>query len=93
MARRVFDHLVLELSVATGCALPRYALWLRFRERGFDPEDLSRSEALAFFDDGLAEFLDERGLRLPLRAWTRVRRALARFDPHHPTPYERFART
>jgi hypothetical protein len=90
--RRRFDHFVVELSVAVGCMLPRYALWLRMRECGLDPEDLSREEALAFCDTPVTEFLAERGFALPPAVRRRLHRAIERFDPAVPTPEERFAR-
>jgi len=90
--RRRFNHLVVELSVAVGSLLPRYALWLRMREVGLDPEDLSREEALAFCDTPVTEFLAEQGFALPLPARRRLRRAIERFDPALPTPEERIAR-
>jgi hypothetical protein len=90
--RRRFDHLVVELSVAVGCVLPRYALWLRMRECGLNPEDLSKEEALLFCDVPVTAFLAERGLSLPIRARRRLLRAIQQFDPSVLTPYERFAR-
>jgi hypothetical protein len=90
--RRRFDHLLVELSVAVGCPLPRYALWLRMREAGFNPEDLSKDEALAFCAAPVTAFLGEQGLFLPSRARRRLLRTVARFDPSIPTPYERLAR-
>lgn len=90
--RRRFDHLVTELSVAVGCRLPRYALWLRMHESGLNPEALSKNEALAFCGAPVAAFLGERGLCLPLRAQRRLQRAIERFDPAVLSPDERFAR-
>lgn len=90
--RRRFDHLVVELSVAVGCALPRYALWLRMRECGLNPEDPSKEELLAFCDVPVTAFLAERGFYLPIRARRRLLRAIQQFDPTVLTPYEHFAR-
>jgi hypothetical protein len=92
VVRRRFDHLVVELSVAVGYRLPRYALWLRMREAGLNPEDLSKEEVLAFCAAPVTTFLEERGLSLPIRARRRLLRSIARFDPTVLTPYERFAR-
>ena len=89
--RRRFDHLVVELSVAVGCVLPRYALWLRMHESGLNPEHLSREQALAFCDAPVTAFLGERGLALPSRARRRLLREIQRFDPNVLSPYERFA--
>lgn len=91
MGRRRFDHLIVELSVAAGRRLPRYALWLALHEAGWNPERLSRDGALAFCDGPLEPFLARRGLRLTRRAARRLRRAVARFDPRVLRPEERFA--
>jgi hypothetical protein len=91
VGRRRFDHLVLELSLALDVCVPRYALWLRLHEEGFDPEALGRAEALAFCAEPLGRFLEELGLELAPRRLRRLRRTLGRFDPGRPTPYERIA--
>jgi hypothetical protein len=90
--RRGFDHLAAELSVAAGRLVPRYALWLRLRELGLDPERLTREQALAFCRAGLRGFLRGQQLRLSERALRRVERAVARFDPRRPSPLEGLAR-
>lgn len=92
MGRRRFDHLYVEASVAVGRRLPRYELWLALHERGADPEALSRRDAVAFCREALAGFARERGCELRPRAARRLERELSRFDPAHPTPYERFGR-
>lgn len=89
--RRVFDHLHAELSVAVGRVVPRYALWLRLREAGLDPERLTRQQALAFCRQKLSGFLAEQGLSLTPRRARRLERELGRVDAGHPTPYERAA--
>jgi hypothetical protein len=90
--RRVFDHLHAEVSVGVGELVPRYALWLRMRESGADPDRLTRDEALAFCRRHLSAFLHERGLALARRPARRLEREIGRFDPTRPTPYERAAR-
>jgi hypothetical protein len=89
VGRRRFDHLVLELSLALGECVPRYALWLRLHEEGFDPEALDRQQTLAFCAAPLECFLDELGVELRPRRLRRLRRAIDRFDPELRTPYER----
>jgi hypothetical protein len=92
VGRRRFDHLHLELSLAVGERLPRYALWLAVHDAGLDPERLSRDDALDFLQDGAPGFLARRALRVPRgRTGRRLRRNVARFDPALPTPEERFA--
>jgi len=90
-ARRRFDHLHAELSVAVGAAVPRYQLWLWMREHGREPEHLPRREALAFCDEELDGLLRTLGLVLPRRRRSALRRRIAGFDARHPTPEERLA--
>jgi len=92
MLRRRFDHLFVELSVAADELVPRYALWLRLHELGWDPVRLDRDEVLAFADDHLAGFLAEHDLRIRPRALRILRRRLRGFDPEQPTPEEVFER-
>lgn len=90
--RRRFDHLVIELSVAIGVRVPRYPLWLRMHEQGFNPDDLSREDVVSFCGTSLSGFLASRGLHIGERARRRLQRQMERFDPAVPTPYERMAR-
>ena len=92
MQRRRFDHLIIELSLALGRNLPRYPLWLSFKESGADPESLSREAVIEFCDAQLNEFLAHLGHALTPRQTRRLQRAVARYDPEIPTPYERMAR-
>ena len=92
--RRRFEHLFVELSVALGELVPRYALWLRIGEfgglgkLGGSPETLSRAAAVAFCREDLQAFLGEHGLELAPRKLRRLIRAVSRFDSQHPTPEE-----
>lgn len=88
MARRRFEHLVVELSLAAGRVVPRFALFLQLGELGTAPEHLSRGAALAFCDEHLDGFLAEHSLSIAPRARRRLRRAIACFDARQPTPYE-----
>jgi hypothetical protein len=90
--RRRFDHLILEISLALNCNLPRYPLWLAFKEAGADPDYLTREVVIEFCDEHLTGFLAHLGHSLSPRKLRRLRRAVARFDPAIPTPYERMAR-
>ena len=87
--RRRFDHLVVELSVALGTQVPRYALWLRMHDYGWNPDRLSRDQAVAFCGIPLSSFLAAHGLRLRSRRQKRLRREIERFDPAIPMPCER----
>lgn len=91
MGRRCFDHLVAEISVRAGQPVSRWALWLRLRELGSDPEQLSRAEAVAFCDVALPRFLREHCILVSARDLRRLRKTIARLDPTRPTPEERFA--
>jgi hypothetical protein len=91
MGRRRFDHLFAEASVAAGRLLPRFELWMACHELGLDPEALSGEEAIELCRRVLPELLAGLGLELAPRAARRLERTVARFDPRHPTPYERFA--
>jgi hypothetical protein len=91
MGRRRFDHLFAEASVAAGRLLPRYELWLACHERGIDPDTLTREEAVELCRRTLPGLLEKLGVALRPRAARRLERTVARFDPRHPTPYERFA--
>jgi hypothetical protein len=90
--RRRFENLVVELSVAAGHLVPRYALWLRLQELGLDPIGLERADMLRFVDGHLSSFLAEHGLALENRVQRRLRGRLARFDPRYPTPEETIQR-
>jgi len=92
VARRRFDHLVLEISVALEERIPRYPLWLRLHELGWNPERLSHHASISFCGAPLTRFLAEHGLALAPRARRRLERNLRRYDPAIPTPYERMAR-
>jgi hypothetical protein len=92
VGRRRFEHLVVELSVAVDQEIPRYALWLRLGELGWNPEALSRRAVMSFCDEHLQRFLDECGASLTPRRARRLRRTLDRFDPSQLTPYEHMER-
>lgn len=92
MGRRRFEHLVVELSVAIGGPIPRYALWLRLGELGWNPEALSHRAVMSFYDEHLQDFLHDCGATLTARKARRLRRSLKRFDPRHLSPYEQMER-
>jgi len=92
VGRRRFEHLVVELSVAVGQVIPRYALWLKLGELGWDPEELSRRAVMSFYDGHLQQFVKDCGASLPARKARRLRRTLERFDPAQLTPYEHMQR-
>ena len=89
MGRRRFEHLVVELSLAVEQTIPRYRLWLRLHDFGWNPEELGLDQALAFCDGPLRIFLAESGLRMSPRAGRHMRGEVGRFDPDVLTPYDR----
>jgi hypothetical protein len=90
--RRWFNHLFVELSVALGEVAPRYALWLRIGEHGFDPAKLERHQVMSFCDQQLPVFLADHSLGLSPRAHRKMLRSLRRFDPRAQSPEEHLAR-
>jgi hypothetical protein len=92
VTRKRFDHLHVEISLALGVCISRFALWLALHEAGHNPEDLSRPDAVAFCGAPLQSFLGEHGQRLSLRERRRLEKAVSRYDPSHPTPAEVMAR-
>jgi hypothetical protein len=91
MSRSRFDHLEAEVSVAVGQRISRYALWLRLRELGANPEALDREDAVGFCEGPLLHFLFEQGFGLSPRSLRRLLRAVTRFDPQRPSPADRLA--
>jgi hypothetical protein len=61
---------------------------MEMNERGCNPEDLSRSQLLSFYDEGLSDFLAGQGVTLPVKVSRRLRSSMASYDPRHATPYE-----
>jgi hypothetical protein len=88
MSRRLFDYLFVELSVAVGTRIPRYALWLHLHDLGWNPEALKPADVLTFCDGPMESFLADLGFRLSRRARNRLRKSLEKFDPLRPLPHE-----
>lgn len=84
LARRRFDHLALELSLALSVRVPRLALYCaaaRYAENG--------ARLAEFCGAPLDGFLTEQRLApLAPRARARLRRRVAHFDPRRRTPEE-----
>ena len=90
--RRRFDHFFAEVSVELGRLAPRYALWVCLGELGADPDRVSRQQLIRFCDEHLEAFLADQGMALSPRQQRKVKRAVARFDPQHLSPYDHMAR-
>jgi hypothetical protein len=84
LARRRFDHLATELSVALGILVPRHALWQACADKLASADDTA-----AFCDEPLDAFLELEQLAPPSPAErARLRREVSRFDPSRRTPDE-----
>ena len=92
LGRRRFEHLVVELSVAVGRVVPRYALWMQLSELGAPAERLEADQIEEFFAQHLTDFLAAHDLDLSPRARRRLERSVRRFDPRFPSPYETMER-
>ncbi len=88
MSRRRFDHFYIELCCALDRRVPRYSLWLELHERGLDPEQLSRTALLTFFDGHLDAFVACQGKAFEARSRRGLRNCLASYDPRVATPCE-----
>lgn len=88
MSPRRFDHFAIELSVAAGELAPRYALWLRLQELGWDPLDLQREHVATFLDEHLVRFMKDEQLSIAPRPLRQLRKRVLRFEPDQPTPDE-----
>jgi hypothetical protein len=83
-ARRRFDHLATELSVAVGVRVPRHALWLAAAGHLG-----SGASVAAFCAAPLDVFLADAQLPRPAdRERARLRRSVERFDPQRRSPDE-----
>jgi hypothetical protein len=92
MGRRVFNRLVVEISLAVGHCVSRYALWMYLHQLGFDPEQMTARDAAALSGAPLQRFLAEQGLRVETGELRKLERQLARINPYRPEPYERLER-
>jgi hypothetical protein len=92
MGRRIFNRLIIEISLAVGRHVSRYGLWMHLHEVGIDPEQLTQQRAVAFCGEPLALFLKEQGLTLPPEELRELQRSMTRFNPLVASPYEQMER-
>jgi hypothetical protein len=92
MGRRVFHRLLVEISLAVGHCVSRYALWMYLHELGLHPEQMTARDAAALCGAPLRRFLAEQGLRVEPGELRKLERQLARINPYRPEPYERLER-
>lgn len=89
MGRRVFNRLVVEVSLAVGHFISRYALWVYMHEHDFDPEQMTSKDAARFCGVPLRRFLAEQGVRLDPGGLQRLERQIRRINPYRADPYDR----
>ena len=89
MGRRIFNRMVIEISLAVGHCVSRHALWVLMHERKVDPEQMGSEEVAAFCGLPLRRFLASQGLRLSPLDLQRLERQLRGINPYRPDPYDR----
>jgi len=89
MGRRVFNRLVIEISLAVGHCVSRYALWVYLHELALDPEQMSAQDAADLCGVRLRRFLAAEGIRLEPGELHRLERQIRGINPFRPDPYDR----
>ena len=89
MGRRIFNRMVIEISLAVGHYVSRHALWMWMHGRQVDPEQMTGEEVAAFCGLPLRRFLASQGLRLDPVDLQRLERQLRGINPYRPDPYDR----
>ena len=92
MGRRVFNRLVVEISLAVGHCVSRYALWVYLREHGIDPEQMTKHDTERFCGAPLRRYLVAQGLRLEPGELRRLEQQIGAINPYRPDPYDPLAR-
>jgi hypothetical protein len=89
MGRRVFNRLVVEISLVVRHCVSRRALWTYMHEIGIDPEQMNAQDAAAFCGLPLRRFLIAQGIRLEPVELHKLELQLRRINPYRPDPYDR----
>src|SRR5262245_61869387 len=89
MGRRIFNRMVIEISLAVGHCVRRHALWRLMHERRVDPEQMAGEEVAAFCGLPLRRFLASQGLHLGAAELQRLEQQLLEINPYRPDPYDR----
>jgi hypothetical protein len=89
MGRRIFNRMVIEISLAVGHCVSRRALWVLMRERQVDPDQMAGEDVVAFCGLPLRRFLASQGLHLRPLELQRLERQLRGINPYRPDPYDR----
>ncbi len=89
MGRRVFNRLVIEISLAVGYYVSRYALWVYMHELEIDPEQMTAQDVRGFCGPRLRRFLAAQGIRLEPGELHKLERQIRGINPYRPDPYDR----
>ena len=90
MGRRVFNRLVVEISLIVRHCVSRRALWTYLHEIGVDPGQMNTQDAAGFCGLPLRRFLVAQGIRLEPSELQKLERQLRAINPYRPEPYDRF---
>ena len=90
MGRRVFNQLVVEISLIVRHCVSRRALWTYLHEIGVDPEQMDTKDAAGFCGLPLRRFLAAQGIRLEPSQLRKLELQLRGINPYRPDPYDRF---
>ena len=90
MGRRVFNRLVVEISLIVRHCVSRRALWTYLHEIGVDPGQMNTQDAAGFCGPPLRRFLVAQGIRLEPSELQKLERQLRAINPYRPEPYDRF---
>ena len=89
MGRRVFNRMLIEISLAVGHCVSRHELWMLMHKLGVDPEQMTGAEVAAFCGLPVRRFLASQGLRLDPLEIQKLERQLRQINPYRPDPYDR----
>jgi hypothetical protein len=89
MGRRVFNRLVVEISLVVRHCVSRRALWTYMHEIDIDPEQMNAQDAAEFCGLPLRRFLVAQGIRLEPAELHKLELQLRRINPYRPDPYDR----
>jgi hypothetical protein len=89
MGRRVFNRLVIEISLAVGHFISRYALWMYVHELDLDPEEMTAQDAAALCGVPLRRFLATQAIRLEPGELRRLESRIRKINPYRADPYDR----
>ena len=89
MGRRIFNRMLIEISLAVGHCVSRHALWMCMHELEVEPEQMTGQEVAAFCGLPLRRFLASQGLRLDAIDLKHLEQRMRQINPYRPDPYDR----